>query len=189
MPGRWSRERCRDGPGHGYAGAITGPGQRPPAAAIARGSGLTGTSATRTVGVASTPRAVARAATYRGQSRYGAPETHMVNAEPSSPAAVPSSASLASVSPGPPSGGWVIDQADLSSGHQISKRRSGRQFKTPAERAHEVDERVDADRAVSDQYPVALPGRTGGQPARDAQIAHGCLRREPARRCSAVLHA
>ena len=90
--------------------------QRPPCAAataalIGPASGLTSAPATRTVGVASTPSAAARAVTYVGQSRYGASATHMVNAASFSPTARPRPASSASVSPGPPSGGWLMNSA------------------------------------------------------------------------------
>ena len=82
------------------------------AAVMARASGRAAVPATRTVGVPLTPRAVARSVTYDGQSRYGASDRQAANAAPSSPAAPPGAKPARhSLSPGPPSGGWLTNSA------------------------------------------------------------------------------
>jgi 3-hydroxyisobutyrate dehydrogenase len=69
----------------------------------------------------------------------------------------------------------MVDETDLPVGHQPGQRGISRQLELPAERAKEIDEGVDANRAVPDHDPVALRGRAGRKAARDAQLGHEFL--------------
>ena len=79
----------------------------------------------------------------------------------------------------------MIDQADLPSGHQLGQRRPRRQLEPSAERAQEVDEGIDANRAVPDRYPVTLGRRASRPTTRYGRIGHMSLQG----RCRACIDA
>jgi hypothetical protein len=69
----------------------------------------------------------------------------------------------------------MIDEAELPCGHQFGQRRPGRQLKLPAERAQEIDEGINADRAVPDHHPVAFGRRASRLTTRYGRIGHMSL--------------
>ncbi len=78
------------------------------------GCGGTGAPSTSTVGVLRTPRSKARAVTYGGQSRWTPSRTQLAKS-PVRPIVAPRVISSSSVSPGPPSGGWLAKSASAYS--------------------------------------------------------------------------
>jgi hypothetical protein len=66
----------------------------------------------------------------------------------------------------------MVDEADQPIGYQPSQHWSRGKLKLPAERAQEVDEGVNADRAVSHDDPVALRCRAGRKVARGDRVGH-----------------